>query len=306
MTENIYCGQCGAPNPISNKFCNNCGSGIVLLKQTLTEEMEDENSQKYLEPYYKEMDSKLLKLIEEPGELDVSYGDNFIQYTKQSKSYVITSNLGYANKIENEQLHKLIKLGYQNIEGVLAKRYVIKHQDKVIKNIIDDAKIVFETAFNLNVVKSFTYNWKGFSQNTPSTAKSRSTPKTAKGNKPNEKSLRNGFRLVLVIATIIILIIHFSKPSEDREAESNKREIESKFNAWNGSHILLVEHVKSKLRDPDSFEHEKTTYKDNGEKVYVVMSFRSKNGFGGYGHSIAYANCDKDTGEVLECEIIDQ
>jgi hypothetical protein len=88
--------------------------------------------------------------------------------------------------------------------------------------------------------------------------------------------------------------------------DNEKKELESKFNPWNGSHIKLVEYTKLRLRDPDSFEHIETTYMDKGNNIiFVTMQFRSKNGFGGLNVSTAYANCDKSTGEVIECNIID-
>ena len=31
--ESIYCGKCGAKNPITNTFCNQCGNIILLLKE---------------------------------------------------------------------------------------------------------------------------------------------------------------------------------------------------------------------------------------------------------------------------------
>lgn len=54
------------------------------------------------------------------------------------------------------------------------------------------------------------------------------------------------------------------------------------LSGWDGSHREVVRRVKSRLRDPDSFEHIETriTPNKNGEHT-VIMQYRAKNGFGG-------------------------
>lgn len=34
MNDNVYCGDCGQPNPATNKFCGHCGQPIVVLSAT--------------------------------------------------------------------------------------------------------------------------------------------------------------------------------------------------------------------------------------------------------------------------------
>src|SRR5690606_12808208 len=98
-----------------------------------------------------------------------------------------------------------------------------------------------------------------------------------------------GWKIAGVIF-IIIMIVYYNQDPKTREAEKAKKDIESHFNPWNGSHIQLVEYVKPKLRDPSSFEHVETSYVDKGDKIFVTMHFRCKNGFGGINNSYAYAN----------------
>jgi len=79
--------------------------------------------------------------------------------------------------------------------------------------------------------------------------------------------------------------------------------IKAQFSGWDGSHIALVEHVKTLMNDPASFEHVKTQYWDKGDYLLVQMSFRGENGFGGVVRDSASALVRLD-GVVLQ--FIDQ
>lgn len=66
---------------------------------------------------------------------------------------------------------------------------------------------------------------------------------------------------------------------------------------WDGSHSALVESVKGTLRDPSSFEHDKTIIApvdDNGKHT-LIMRYRAKNGFGGMTQGYAQAEIDNST-----------
>lgn len=56
--------------------------------------------------------------------------------------------------------------------------------------------------------------------------------------------------------------------------------IRSQFSAWDGSHNNLEKTIKASMNDPDSYEHDKTTYNDMGGYLLVVTQYRGKNGFG--------------------------
>lgn len=55
------------------------------------------------------------------------------------------------------------------------------------------------------------------------------------------------------------------------------------FSSWDGSNAVLVKYVKSKMNDPDSFEHVETLVWEGKEpETFIVkMTFRGKNAFGG-------------------------
>lgn len=72
------------------------------------------------------------------------------------------------------------------------------------------------------------------------------------------------------------------KEQEDKNAvEARKKQIESQFSAWDGSHINLAKTIKNSMNDPKSYEHVETTYQDTGEYLIVQTKFRGANAFGG-------------------------
>ena len=85
--------------------------------------------------------------------------------------------------------------------------------------------------------------------------------------------------------------------------EKRQQDIESYFSGWDGSHRNLAKMVKEALHDPDSYEHESTTYFDNGDHLIINMHYRAKNAFGGRVKSFVKAKVDL-YGNVLE--ILDQ
>lgn len=68
---------------------------------------------------------------------------------------------------------------------------------------------------------------------------------------------------------------------EDSKLSPHEKELKELFSSFDGSVPEVIEAVKSQMNDPESFEHVKTRYIDNGEDVTVIMTFRGKNGFGG-------------------------
>jgi len=69
--------------------------------------------------------------------------------------------------------------------------------------------------------------------------------------------------------------------SAARGRDRKSKELQNSFSAWDGSHKKLEKYIKSRLRDPSSYEHIDTTYEKRGSSVMVQTVFRAKNGFGG-------------------------
>ena len=70
--------------------------------------------------------------------------------------------------------------------------------------------------------------------------------------------------------------------SAPEPVDPRHQKIKSQFSAWDGTHIKLNRQLKAALRDPDSYQHIKTAYRDRGESILVTTDYRAKNGFGGY------------------------
>lgn len=63
--------------------------------------------------------------------------------------------------------------------------------------------------------------------------------------------------------------------------EARKKEVESQFSSWDGSHRTFERLIKQTMNDPDSYEHVETRFADNGDYIRVFAKFRGKNAFGG-------------------------
>jgi len=83
-------------------------------------------------------------------------------------------------------------------------------------------------------------------------------------------------------------------------------EIEKHFDAWNGSHIGLTATIKSSLNDPESYQHDKTTYIDKVDHLIITTIFRAKNQYGGITtyQIVAQTNLDGEVLQIMTNKII--
>jgi len=81
--------------------------------------------------------------------------------------------------------------------------------------------------------------------------------------------------------------------------EAREERIEAGFDPWDGNHRELERIVKAALNDPDSYDHEETTYRDQGDQLWIRMRFRSRNMMGGMVRHQVMALADLD-GNILE------
>ena len=83
--------------------------------------------------------------------------------------------------------------------------------------------------------------------------------------------------------------------------EIQKKKIEDQFHPWDGSHIKLERYIKKELmNDPDSYDHIESGYTIEDGKLYVMVTFRGNNAFGGKVKNKVLAICDKENGDVIE------
>lgn len=80
--------------------------------------------------------------------------------------------------------------------------------------------------------------------------------------------------------------------------------LKQQFSSWDGSHHKLESLIKAAMNDPDSFEHDKTTYRlevtDEETKVFVKTVYRGKNAYGAVVKGFVYAQVDPVTGDVIK------
>lgn len=79
---------------------------------------------------------------------------------------------------------------------------------------------------------------------------------------------------------------------------------DEQFGVWNGTHYKLERYIKSKMNDPDSYEHDKTMHRivvtDNERYAVISTTFRGKNGYGGMVRNTVVAKTNVDTGDIIE------
>ena len=70
------------------------------------------------------------------------------------------------------------------------------------------------------------------------------------------------------------------KKREDSIIAEHKKEIEQGFSKWSGAHLALEREIIKSMKDPDSYEHIETIYRDQGDYLFVTTKFRGTNSFG--------------------------
>jgi len=79
-------------------------------------------------------------------------------------------------------------------------------------------------------------------------------------------------------------LVSMSNQQLKKQKEFNrnrKRNIEKQFSSWDGSHPTLSRMIKECCKNPDSYEHIQTRFRDDGKSIFVITKYRAENGFGG-------------------------
>jgi len=82
-------------------------------------------------------------------------------------------------------------------------------------------------------------------------------------------------------------------------ADEREKTIKRQFSALDGSHKKLENFIKQTMKDPNSYEHVKTEYRDMDTYLLVKTTFRGRNSFGGVVINSVEAVIDID-GNVLK------
>ncbi len=113
------------------------------------------------------------------------------------------------------------------------------------------------------------------------------------------------FRALIIFGTGLFLVACGDGKSPEEIAEDKRKGFHC-LSAWDGSHRDVVTVVRSQLRDPESFEHEKTSITPiNSEGNHsLFMTYRARNGFGGLtvGEAIATVSNSTCTAKIVSAE----
>lgn len=108
---------------------------------------------------------------------------------------------------------------------------------------------------------------------------------------------------IIALAIVFIVIVAANddrKPqAEKTPAELRQDQIIKQFSPFSGEHLSLSRYIKANMKNPDSYEHIKTVYVDNGDYLTVETLYRGTNGFGGVVPGVVKAKADLK-GDLLE------
>ncbi|TZF83664.1 hypothetical protein FW774_09320 [Pedobacter sp. BS3] len=300
--NNNFCNACGAKFYSLEKFCPNCGTKRETTDNSI--ESNKKSHSKSLPEGYKELKQRISHLVKNKGFIVASLLEEYyIQFLKEDSDFLYYEIVTSANnsKITQQMDAEVEALGYKvNKEGTNYYKTTDDLSITSINNIIEEAHHIFHNIYKVDSDEKFSFEEQ--IQLVSDTMLASHNEASSVSSEPTSNQ-----KYGCIIGIILLAAIgYYSQSPSEKAADKARQDIESKFSAWDGSHIKLVEYVKPRLRDPSSFEHVETTYIDKGDEIFVTMHFRCKNGFNGVNNCYAYAYCDKATGEVLSCKIMDE
>jgi hypothetical protein len=86
---------------------------------------------------------------------------------------------------------------------------------------------------------------------------------------------------------------------EQEQQKKRNQIVQKQFSPWDGSHPKLSNIIEKSCRNPDSYEHIETRFRDEGNYIFVVTNYRAENGFGGMSLGKVTAKVDL-SGNVIE------
>lgn len=108
---------------------------------------------------------------------------------------------------------------------------------------------------------------------------------------------------LIACAVLLAMIIPQSppspKPPPKTPAEIRKDLVSSQFSTWDGSHPALTKLIKESMHNPESYEHVKTFYWDDGDHITVKTTYRGTNLFNAVVTNWVKAKVDTN-GNVIE------
>lgn len=110
---------------------------------------------------------------------------------------------------------------------------------------------------------------------------------------------------IMVIIVVAIGVNSFLDSQTPKDKKQIRREyVESLFSAYDGSHAQLEKAIKSEMKNPDSYEHVETRFRDDSTTIYVITTFRGTNSFGGIVPQKAEATLNGNNGRIIEWRML--
>lgn len=294
--EILYCGACGAKNSLENKFCTACGTKLSNLtgdKDNLNNSIDGElNNDLSNKGKYEILQEKVLKLIENSGVLIVFVEDHFIQFQKDSGSYKLKFDLGKGDNIPQGYMNQIRAMNFEFEGENLNKTLTLTDTKDVIRDIIADAKIIFESIFKIQAQEQFKFEEYLESVNN----------ERVELTEPNKTKTSAGC-IIFIVILLIGLIGYCTKSGNTGENGSSQQETVVN-SPYDSSVFQVEEYLKNQfLKDPDSYQSIEWSnvqiYSDSAYKYMVRHKFRAKNSFGGYVVANKLFYLDKD-GNVVD------
>jgi len=104
--------------------------------------------------------------------------------------------------------------------------------------------------------------------------------------------------IVVAFFTLISAVSQDQNPIAQTPADARAKQINTLFNGTDGTHLNLSIIVQAGLTNPDSFQHQQTSYKDMGEYLVVSMTYQAKDDSGMTVSKLTRAKVDL-TGKVI-------
>ncbi|AWW32178.1 hypothetical protein DN752_19660 [Echinicola strongylocentroti] len=104
--------------------------------------------------------------------------------------------------------------------------------------------------------------------------------------------------IIIIFSVLVVLCTGNEEPLTPEE--QSKKNIDDQFSPSDGMHFMLSYYIEDRLNDPESFEHVKTTYKEEDDHLLVYMEYRATNAFNAKILKAVIARVSKEDGRVLE------
>jgi hypothetical protein len=208
--EKLYCGNCGYPNSVENKFCNNCGGKLInndtSNKGIKSKKIEAAKSAQTLDETltgkYQTLSQKLTLLLETSGYFTM-YSNNcyiqFLKYETEKKLYVAIIDIEKFDNTEKNIWFEGVSLKFEQAEENLIRSFDIVSNQKTIDEVITITKKIFEEIYLIDPAEPFFYEVLKEANIENSDTEGKENKMETENNKPESKKTFMYLGLVMLI-----------------------------------------------------------------------------------------------------------